>query len=73
VRVNAVAPTFAKTDLTQKLLADEEMEKAITGLTPMGRLAEPQEVADAIVYLCSDMASMVTGQTLAVDGGWVAR
>jgi NAD(P)-dependent dehydrogenase (short-subunit alcohol dehydrogenase family) len=73
VRVNAVAPTFAKTDLTQKLLADVEMEKAITGLTPMGRLAEPQEVADAIVYLCSDMASMVTGQTLAVDGGWVAR
>jgi NAD(P)-dependent dehydrogenase (short-subunit alcohol dehydrogenase family) len=73
VRVNAVAPTFAKTDLTQKLLADAEMERAIVDLTPMHRLAEPHEVADAILYLCSDMASMVTGQILAVDGGWVAR
>jgi NAD(P)-dependent dehydrogenase (short-subunit alcohol dehydrogenase family) len=73
VRVNAVAPTFAKTDLTQKLLADTEMERAIVELTPMQRLAEPHEVADAILYLCSDMATMVTGQTLAVDGGWVSR
>lgn len=73
VRVNAVAPTFAKTDLTQRLLADVEMERAIVDLTPMHRLAEPQEVADAIFYLCSGMASMVTGQVLAVDGGWVAR
>jgi NAD(P)-dependent dehydrogenase (short-subunit alcohol dehydrogenase family) len=73
VRVNAVAPTFAETELTQKLLADGEMAQAIVDLTPMGRLAEPGEVANAIIYLCSDMASMVTGQTLAVDGGWLAR
>lgn len=73
VRVNAVAPTFAKTDLTQKLLADAQMERAIMDLTPMYRLAEPHEVADAIFYLCSVMASMVTGQILAVDGGCAVR
>lgn len=73
VRVNAVAPTFVRTPLTARLLSDPEMKSAIEGMTPLGRLAEADEVADAVLYLASDAAAMVTGHTLPVDGGWIAR
>lgn len=73
VRVNAVAPTFVRTRLTERLLGDPAMAGAIEELTPLGRLAEPEEIADAILFLASDAAAMVTGHTLAVDGGWLAR
>ncbi len=73
VRVNAVAPAFARTPLTQKLLADPKMEQAILANTPLGRLIEPHEVADAILFLASDAAAAITGVTLPVDGGWTAR
>jgi meso-butanediol dehydrogenase / (S,S)-butanediol dehydrogenase / diacetyl reductase len=49
------------------------MEKAILANTPMGRLVEPDEVAQAILFLASDAASAITGVTLPVDGGWTAR
>jgi NAD(P)-dependent dehydrogenase (short-subunit alcohol dehydrogenase family) len=73
VRVNAVAPTFARTRLTEPLLEDEAMERQLLGDTPMGRFVEPEEVAAAILFLASDAASMITGVTLPVDGGWTAR
>jgi len=73
IRVNAVAPTFARTALTEKLLAEEDMEAAIRELTPMGRLVEPMEVATVIAFLASPAAAMITGVTLPVDGGWLAR
>jgi NAD(P)-dependent dehydrogenase (short-subunit alcohol dehydrogenase family) len=73
VRVNAVAPTFARTRLTEPLLADEEMTAQLLADTPMGRFAEPEEVAAAILFLSSDAASMITGAILPVDGGWTAR
>ena len=73
VRVNAVAPTFARTGLTEKLLADPAMERALIEATPMGRLVLPEEVASAILFLVTDAAAMVTGVTLPVDGGWTAR
>lgn len=73
VRVNAIAPCFVRTKLTQKLLAAPEMERAITQLTPLGRLAEPQDVAGAVLYLASPASAMVTGHILAVDGGWLAQ
>ena len=73
VRVNAVAPAFARTPLTQKLLADPKVEQAILANTPLGRLVEPAEIADAILFLASDAASAITGVTLPVDGGWTAR
>lgn len=73
VRVNAVAPAFARTPLTTKLLSDPAMEQAILSNTPLGRLIEPSEVADAITFLASDAASGVTGIILPVDGGWTAR
>ncbi|MGR3662293.1 MAG: SDR family NAD(P)-dependent oxidoreductase [Paracoccaceae bacterium] len=73
IRVNAVAPAFVRTPMTVGLLSDPEMKKAIIEATPMGRLIEPEEVAEAIGFLASDAASMITGVTLPVDGGWVAR
>ena len=73
VRVNAVAPTFARTRLTEPLLADEALARRLIADTPMGRFAEPEEVAAAILFLSSDAASMITGAILPVDGGWTAR
>lgn len=73
VRVNAVAPTYVLTNLTRKLLEDDDTKAYILANTPMHRLADPDEVAAAILFLASDAASMVTGHTLPVDGGWVAR
>lgn len=72
VRVNAIAPTFAKTELTLPLRQDTDMVARIEDRTPMGRLAEPEEMAGAILYLASPASSMVTGHTLPVDGGWMA-
>jgi NAD(P)-dependent dehydrogenase (short-subunit alcohol dehydrogenase family) len=73
IRVNAVAPTFARTRLTDPLLSDLAMVEALLAETPMGRFVEPEEVAAAILFLASDAASMITGVTLPVDGGWTAR
>jgi len=73
VRVNAVAPTFARTRLTEPLLADEAMRERLLADTPMGRFATPEEVASAILFLSSDAAAMITGAILPVDGGWTAR
>ena len=73
IRVNAVAPTFARTRLTQALLGDPAIEAKLLEDTPMGRFVEPREVASAILFLASDAAAMVTGAILPVDGGWTAR
>jgi NAD(P)-dependent dehydrogenase (short-subunit alcohol dehydrogenase family) len=73
IRVNAVAPGFVRTRLTEALLSDSAMEKSILELTPLGRLVTPEEVADSIVFLTSNLASMITGHTLPIDGGWLAR
>ncbi len=72
VRVNAIAPTYVKTRITESLRADPEMVAKIEERTPLGRFAEPEEIAGAILYLASEASSMVTGHTLPVDGGWLA-
>ena len=72
IRVNAIAPTFVKTELTEKLRADAEKVKIVEERTPMGRFAEPEEMAGAFLFLASPASSMVTGHTLLVDGGWTA-
>jgi NAD(P)-dependent dehydrogenase (short-subunit alcohol dehydrogenase family) len=72
IRVNAIAPTFVNTRLTEKLRGDEDMVRAIEARTPMGRFAEPEEMAGGILYLASRASSMVTGHILAIDGGWLA-
>jgi NAD(P)-dependent dehydrogenase (short-subunit alcohol dehydrogenase family) len=73
VRVNAVAPAFVRTPFTEKLLSDAQMVSAIEAQTPVGRLIEPREIADAVLFLASDAASGITGVTLPVDGGWTAQ
>ena len=74
IRVNAVCPGVIKTEMADRLLqGDKPRESAITALHPLGRLGSPAEVARAVVWLSSDAASFVTGQALAVDGGYVAQ
>ena len=70
ITVNCVAPTFAMTALARKRLEDPEYNKMVIGMIPVGRVVEPAEVGAAFVYIASDEAAMVTGQTLVVDGGW---
>ncbi|MBX3578722.1 MAG: glucose 1-dehydrogenase [Rhizobiaceae bacterium] len=72
IRVNAIAPTFAETKLTERLLAEPGMRDGILARTPMGRLARPAEIAEAVAFLASDAASLITGATLPIDGGWTA-
>jgi NAD(P)-dependent dehydrogenase (short-subunit alcohol dehydrogenase family) len=74
VRVNAVAPGTIETPLTVALAGSAEaVRDRYTPAYPMGRLGKPKEVADAVVWLCSDQASFVTGHTLVVDGGYLLR
>jgi NAD(P)-dependent dehydrogenase (short-subunit alcohol dehydrogenase family) len=73
IRVNAVAPTWTRTAFIQPLLDNEDLFGKLEAMTPMRRLAEPAEVAHVMLFLASDAASMVTGQTLAVDGGFLAQ
>jgi len=73
IRVNAVAPTFVNTDLTIPIFSNPEVLKHVMRHTPLGRLPEPEEIAAAIVYLCSPAARCITGITLPVDSGYLAR
>lgn len=66
IRVNAVAPGVTRTDMVAAL--PEDMVKRITAPIPLGRMGEPEEVADAFLFLASDMASYITGEILSVDG-----
>ena len=72
ITVNAVAPTFVETTLTRPMLADPAFRSEILRRIPIGRLGTVSEVAAAVAFLTSDSASMITGQILGVDGGWVA-
>jgi len=73
IRVNAVAPTFVRTQLTVPIFSNPDVLKQVMRHTPLGRLPEPQEIAAAIVYLCSPAARCITGITLPVDSGYLAR
>ena len=73
IRVNAVAPTWVRTGFIAPLLQNPEVVAEMERVTPMGRLADPEDVATAILFLASDAAGMVTGHTLAVDGGFLAQ
>lgn len=70
IRVNAIAPTFVETTLTGRLLAEPGMREGILSRTPMGRLAQPGEIAEAVAFLASDAAALVTGIVMPIDGGW---
>lgn len=73
IRVNAVAPTYVRTPFIAPLLAQPDLVEKIIAMTPLGRLAEPEDVASAILFLASGAAAMITGHTLPVDGGFLAQ
>jgi len=74
IRVNAVCPGVIKTPMIDRFTGkNKEVEKQFESAEPIGRMGEPEEVAEAVTWLCSDAASFVTGHSMAVDGGWVAQ
>jgi 2-deoxy-D-gluconate 3-dehydrogenase len=73
IRVNAVAPTYVNTPFIAPILQQPELVARIKAMTPLRRLAEPEEVATAILFLAGDAAAMITGHTLPVDGGFLAQ
>lgn len=73
VTVNAVAPTFVKTGFTEEMFRDEDFKRYVLGSIPLGRMAEPYEVAYAVLFLACDFAKIITGAVLAVDGGWTIK
>ncbi len=73
VRVNSVAPTFVETPMTKPMLDNPEFKQFVFDMIPMKKLATVEDVANACVFLLSDLTRMITGSTIKVDGGWTAR
>tara|TARA_B100001029_G_C15029475_1_gene435916 strand:+ start:218 stop:985 length:768 start_codon:yes stop_codon:yes gene_type:complete len=73
IRVNTVCPTFVVTPMTKKFLKDKKFEKKMLENIPLNRFANLSEIASAVVFMASDAASMITGTSLLVDGGWTAK
>src|ERR1700744_4661476 len=76
IRVNDVCPGMIQTPMSDKMIAEgqgPELDKMLQTFVPMKRLGRPEEIADAVLWLCSDRASYVTGQSISVDGGYVMR
>jgi len=73
IRVNCVCPGYIQTPMTEPLMNEPELMNLIVASEPIGRVGNPEEVAEAVVWLCSDAASFVTGHTMTVDGGYVAQ
>lgn len=73
VRVNAIAPGWFPSEMTADMVDDERSTAFVTSNCPMGRFGKPEELDGALLFLASDASSYVTGQILAVDGGWTAR
>lgn len=73
VLVNAVGPGMTRTHFSQPIWANPEMERQLVSRIPQGRLAEPDDIVGAVLFLCSPAASFVTGQTIYVDGGTLAN
>ncbi|MEZ5213277.1 MULTISPECIES: SDR family NAD(P)-dependent oxidoreductase [unclassified Gordonia (in: high G+C Gram-positive bacteria)] len=69
IGVNAVAPGFVETDMTS--IYDADIRRALEGQTPNGKWATAQQIADTVLFLCSDLSDHIVGETVAVDGGWL--
>jgi NAD(P)-dependent dehydrogenase (short-subunit alcohol dehydrogenase family) len=72
ITVNGVAPTFIWTDATRPMLADPDFHARTLAHIPLGRIGDPEDVTGALLFLASPAASLITGETLLVDGGWAA-
>ena len=73
IRINAVCPGVIQTNMIDRITGkDKEVEKQYINMEPMGRMGNPSEVAEAVMWLCSNSASFITGVALPVDGGWLA-
>ena len=72
IQVNAVAPTYVRTPLTERVFENEAFLQRVLASTPNGQLATPESIADAVVFLSTSRADYITGTTLPVDGGWTA-
>ena len=72
IRVNTVCPTFVETELTRPFMAEKEFKDYVLSRIPLGHVGQTEDVADAVLFLASDMSKMVTGSTIKVDGGWTA-
>ena len=73
IRVNGIAPTWVRTPLTRGITENPELMRRIEQITPMGRLAEPQEIVGGVLFLATRASAMVTGHVLAIDGGFLAQ
>ena len=73
IRVNALCPGVIHTPMVDRGLSNPDMEKAYTAMIPLGSMGTPEEMAETILYLCSDASSYVTGHAMVADGGWVAQ
>jgi NAD(P)-dependent dehydrogenase (short-subunit alcohol dehydrogenase family) len=74
IRINAIAPGVTETEMVERVAEDDKkLIERLKSITPIGRIGDPQEIANAVVWLLSDKASFVLGHTLLVDGGAVSR
>jgi NAD(P)-dependent dehydrogenase (short-subunit alcohol dehydrogenase family) len=73
IRVNCVCPGAIQTPMTERAWSDPERRARVIASEPVGRIGKPEEIAEAVVWLCSDAASFVTGHTMTVDGGYTAQ
>jgi NAD(P)-dependent dehydrogenase (short-subunit alcohol dehydrogenase family) len=73
IRVNTVAPTFVRTPMTEPMLAQSEFAEFVMGMIPLRQLATQEDVANACIFLLSDLSATTTGSCLKVDGGWTAQ
>lgn len=73
IRVNAVCPTYVETSLVKKVFKNKKLKKLVLSRIPMGKTATESDIATAVCYLASSAASMITGTSLLVDGGWTAQ
>jgi NAD(P)-dependent dehydrogenase (short-subunit alcohol dehydrogenase family) len=72
IRINAVCPGFTETPMTDRIFRVPQIHKHVLSCHPIGRLGRPTEIAEAVVWMCSDRASFMTGQSLVLDGGYLA-